>query len=120
MQESPRIPLNFVPEAVVQVLTWGAAPDQSPYSHKQIAEWCDRCWCAYLDEDAPAEIERLLPILTDVETQWDLILANSYTIEQLRSQSFESVQMPKEWFVKWLAQVRLGAVVPNLSFKRTS
>lgn len=88
------------------MLEWGANPDASPYSHKQIAEWCDRFWCQYLDVDAPPEIERLLPILTNVETQWDLYLANTYTLEQLRSQNFESERVPVEWFKKWLCQAK--------------
>jgi len=87
------------------MLAWGANPEASPYSHKQIAEWCDRFWCQYLDVDADPEIERLLPVLTDVETQWDLYLANTYTLEELRAKDFETEQMPKEWFNDWLRQL---------------
>lgn len=90
----------------MQVLAWGAAPDASPYSHKQIAEWCDAYWCEYIDVDASPEVERLLPILTDVETQWDLFLANTYSLEQLRTLSFEDVRVPSEWFADWLEQAR--------------
>jgi hypothetical protein len=42
-----------------------------------------------LDVDTDPEIEKLLPVLTDVETQWDLYLANTYTFEELRSRSLE-------------------------------
>lgn len=96
--------MPFTPESAIQMLEWGANPEQSPYSHRQIAEWCDRFWCQYLDINAPEEIERLLPILTDVETQWDLFLANTYTLEELRTQSFEQVRLPVAWFQKWLKQ----------------
>lgn len=102
------IQLPFTPEAVEQVLAWGAAPDVAPHSHKQIAEWCDAFWCQYLDSDAPEEIEGLLPILTDVETQWDLYLANTYSLDELRSNSFENEQMPTDWFEDWLMNVRSG------------
>ena len=98
--------LPFTPEAVTQVLVWGANPAKSPHSHKQIAEWCDRFWCKYIDVDPPPEIAKLLPILTDVETQWDLYLANTYSVEQLRTQSFEDIRLPIEWFREWLQQVR--------------
>ena len=98
--------LPFTPEAVIQVLEWGANPEQSPHSHKQIAEWCDRFWCQYIDVDAPPEIERLLPVLTDVETQWDLYLANTYQIEELRSRSFEDERLPIEWFQDLLSKVK--------------
>jgi hypothetical protein len=87
------------------MLAWGANPDSSPYSHKQIAEWCDRFWCKYLEIDVDAEIESLLPILAHVETQWDLYLVNTYSIEALQTKDFEQEQMPKEWFNEWLAQL---------------
>ena len=87
------------------MLEWGATPEASPYSHRQIAEWCDRFWCQYLDVDADPEIERLLPVLTDVEIQWDLYLANTYTLEELRTKDFEAEQMPNEWFNDWLRQL---------------
>ena len=54
--------------------------------------------------DAEPEIEKLLPILTDVETQWDLYLANTYSIDELRAGDFEKVQIPTEWFNDWLRQ----------------
>lgn len=100
------VKLPFTAAAVVQVLEWGAHPEQSPYSHKQIAMWCDRFWCHYIDVDASDEIERLLPIPTDVETQWDLYLANTYQIEELRVRSFEDELLPVEWFQDWLSKVR--------------
>ncbi len=100
------ITLPFTPEAVIQVLEWGAHPERSPHSHKQISEWCDRFWCQYIDVDAPPEIERLLPILTDVEAQWDLYLANTYQIEVLRSRSFEEERLPVVWFQDWLSKVK--------------
>ena len=106
MRRSPLIPLPFTAESVDQVLAWGACPDASPYSHKRIAEWCDAFWCEYLEVDAPTEIERLLPILTDVETQWDLYLANTYSLDELRTLSFESVRVPTAWFEDWRNQVK--------------
>jgi hypothetical protein len=96
------VALPFTPEAAIQVLHWGAHPDASPYSHKQIALWCDRFWCQYLDVDAPPEIEKILPILTDVETQWDLYLTNTYSLKELQSNTFEEVNLPVEWFQEWL------------------
>ncbi|NKI97841.1 hypothetical protein [Rhizobacter sp. SG703] len=96
------IQLPFTVESVAKVLAWGAAPDMAPHSHRQIAEWCDRFWCRHLDVDAPEEIERLLPILADVETQWDLYLANTYSLDELRTRSFENERMPTAWFEEWL------------------
>jgi len=96
--------MPFTSAAAIQMLKWGAEPSSSPYSHKQIAEWCDRFWSQHLDDDPPPDIERLLPVLTDVETQWDLFLANSYSLAELQSGDFEAVRMPTEWFLGWLKQ----------------
>lgn len=104
MQASPMIPIPFTRDSVLRVLNWGAHPDQSPYSHKQIAEWCDRFWCAFREIDAPPEIESLIPILADIDCQWDCYLANSYSIEELRSRSFEEECIPVEWFQEWLVE----------------
>ena len=111
MNQSQELPFPFNAESVLRLLEYGCAPESSPFSHKQIAEWCDRFWCQYLDVDAPPDIEPLLPLLTDVETQWDLYLANTFSVEQLQNNSFESVQLPKEWFEDWLSQAK--AFVPQ-------
>jgi len=105
MKTSPAIDLPYTKASFVQLLQQGARPDSSPFTHKQIAEWCDRFWCLYIDTEATAEVEPLLPILTDVETQWDLYLANTYTLEQLQSGSFEESRLPTDWFEDWLRQV---------------
>jgi hypothetical protein len=59
-----------------------------------------------MDVDAPPPIERLLPLLADVDAQWDLFLANTYSLEELRIQSFEGVRLPTEWFEEWLSKAR--------------
>jgi hypothetical protein len=74
MISSGKINLPFTRDSAELVLRYCAISDVSPYSHKEIAEWCDFFWRQYLDIDAEDEIEQLLPILTDVETQWDLYL----------------------------------------------
>ncbi len=104
MSEEPKMP--FTPEAFIQMLEWGATPELSPYTHKQIAEWCDRFWCQYLEADAPKEIKKILPILTGVETQWDLFLVNTYSTEELRTQNFDQVRLPIAWFHEWLIQAK--------------
>lgn len=40
----PEIEMPFTRKAAIQVLEWGANSDASPYSHKQIAAWCDKFW----------------------------------------------------------------------------
>jgi len=82
------VEIPFTKEATIQMLKWGAMPESYPYSYKAIAEWCDRFWCQYLEVDAEPEIEKLLPSLTEAETQWDLYLTNIYSIYELRSGNF--------------------------------
>jgi hypothetical protein len=48
----------------------------------------------------------LLPILTDIENQWDLYLANTYQIKELRSRSFEDERFPVDWFQDRLSKVK--------------
>jgi hypothetical protein len=102
---STAIDLPFEPESLRRVLKWGANPDQSDYTHQDIAHWCERFWNKYTDTGAPVESERLMPILADVETQWDLFLANSFTLQELQSLDFATVHLPSEWFNEWLRQL---------------
>ena len=105
MERSTPIELEFSKENFLVLLAHGAKPDESPYSHKQIAEWCEIFWNKYSDIEAPRDIEEIMPTLADVETQWDLYLANTYSPEELRKLSFESVKLPLEWFFNWAAEV---------------
>lgn len=107
MKTSPKkIPLPFTRDSVLQVLKFGASPASSPFTHWQIAEWCYEFWREYLEIDAPKEIEKLLPTLTDVDCQWDLYLANTYSLKDLSDRdSFDDVMLPTEWFETWLQQV---------------
>lgn len=57
-----------------------------------------------MDVDAGPAIERLMPILADVETQWDLFLANTHSFEELRAMSLDDVRLPVEWFEQWLRE----------------
>ena len=106
MKFSSAADLPFTPEAVAQMLTWGAYPDTSPYTHKQIAEWCDRFWCSYIELEPPPHIAPLLPVLADVEAQWDLRLQNTYPVEELIARDFENERMPTEWFKEWLQEIK--------------
>ena len=91
------IQLDFVPSNVKKVLSWGINPDSSPHSHQAIAGWCERFWNTYCDIDAPEEIDAVMPLLSDVETHWDIFVATNEN----------SRQMPVEWFQQWLSQINL-------------
>ncbi|MEI4969718.1 hypothetical protein ACK3Y1_12480 [Aeromonas caviae] len=89
------IQLAFTPDNVKQVLTWGAHPESAPHHHESIAHWCEAFWNKYADIDAPAEIDAVMPILAEVESNWDIHVALNK----------ESASMPAEWFVAWLSQL---------------
>lgn len=101
------IQLDFSVKNLVKLLSFGETPNESPFSHKQIAEWCEQFWNKYCDIDAPDEIEEIMPILADVETQWDLYLANTYSLEELKKRNFDNVTLPPEWFTQWLAELNV-------------
>lgn len=103
-KDSKKIELPFTPESALTVLRDGASCSQSAYRHKSIAEWCDAFWCAFMDVDAPHEIEVLLPILADVDCQWDLYLSNTYSVDELRTMSLDNVELPRAWFTEWLVE----------------
>jgi hypothetical protein len=105
MNPSSPMPLPYTPEAARLALRWGTNPDSAPYTHKQIAEWCERFWSKYVGVNVTPEIDELLQVLTDVDTQWELFLENSYTQEELRTKSFETVRMPEAWFSAWLQRL---------------
>ena len=101
MKLSETIKLEFSKDNLLLLLSYGQKTNKSPYSHKQIAEWCESFWNKYSDIDAPPEIEKVMPILADVETQWDLYLANTYSSSELKKLDFDSVNLPVDWFKNW-------------------
>lgn len=105
MESSKPIDLEYSKQSLVTLLAYGSKPDESPYTHKQIAEWSEKFWNKYSDVDAPDDIERIMPMLAEIETQWDLYLANIYSIEEIRQGDFEAVRLPIEWFEAWANEV---------------
>jgi hypothetical protein len=69
MTSSCEIQLPYTRESLVYLLACGAHPDTCPYSHRVIARWCELFWNQFCDVDASDEIERLMPVLADVENQ---------------------------------------------------
>ena len=105
MKLSEPINLEFTRENTIKLLLLGKVPSESPYSHKQIAEWCERFWNKYCEIDAPEEIEKIMPVLADIETQWELFLANTFELTELQNQDFSNVKLPTMWFTNWLNQI---------------
>lgn len=100
------IQLDFTVENPRTVLASGVEPKQSSYTHRDIADWCYGFWLAYYDIDAPDEIKRILPVLEDVDAQWDLYLSNTYGLEELQKLDFGLVRLPPEWFEDWIRKLQ--------------
>ena len=103
--ESHRIQLPFTTESARQVLRWGLEVSSASVTHQDIAHWCDRFCRTFRDVDATTEIESLLPTMTDVDCQWELYLANTYSLSQLQNLDFSKVELPRDWFSKWLSAI---------------
>ncbi len=102
---SKKIELPFTVESLRVVLTWGAALENSAFSHQDIAHWCDRFHMAMFDFDTDRTMDIATGVASDVDVQWDLFLANTYTSEQLRELDFSAVAIPVDWFLDWLSQL---------------
>ena len=89
------IDLSFTCDNVSEVLQWVLASKSAPHKNQAIAEGCGRSWNKCCDIDAPDEIECVMPVLADVETQWDLQIACD-------ERNFE---LPRHLFENWLAQI---------------
>ncbi|MCG7499392.1 hypothetical protein MHO82_21225 [Vibrio sp. Of7-15] len=105
MKHSKTIELEFNRDNLITLLEQGAGIRDQIFSHKQIADWCEVFWLQYSDVDAIDSIEKLMPVLADVETQWDLYLASTFTLEDLHTLDFERVALLQEWFKDWLGQL---------------
>lgn len=105
MTLSGAIELPFSRDSVIRVLSYGASPETSPYNHNQIAEWCNRFCYHYRNIDTKQAMEELLSVVFDVDVQWELYLVNIYSIDELRSKSFDDETMPLHWFRDWLKEV---------------
>lgn len=107
------IPLPFTQDSLQQILAWGEFPLTAPYTHQEIARWCDRMHMTYMDVDFGPELERAIRVVADVDCQWDLFLANTFTLQQLQDMDFSTVRMPTDWFVDWQKQLQSTECEPT-------
>ena len=56
----------------------------------------------HMDVELAPNLERAIRVVADVDCQWDLFLANTFTVQQLQCMNFSEISMPTEWFVDWL------------------
>jgi hypothetical protein len=70
----------------------------SKYTHQQICNWCDD----HFMNETKLDDEKLNDVLEDISAQWDLYLANTYSLKELQLLDFSNVKLPIEWFESWL------------------
>ncbi len=97
------LPLSI--ESLRALLTYGGSAD-SPFTHQQIKDWAFRFWWE-CNEGSLAEVDDAMLSLAadvayDVHAQWDLFLANTYSLAELQRLDFALVELPRAWFLEWL------------------
>ena len=90
------------------LLAAGASP-KPLYTHQQIKEWASRFWWekreGSLAEHNDPSLKGAIDLAQDVEMQWDMYLANTYSLQELQELDFSKVELPKGWFVDWLLRL---------------
>jgi hypothetical protein len=114
-KETPfeKLDLPFTIESLEKVLAHGT-DEHSPFSHQQIADWCFRFWwereegslSGILDD----ELDLAAGLALDVDAQWDMYLANEFTLGELQSMVFSKVTLPEEWFRNWEQELGTRAI----------
>lgn len=99
------IDLPFTVESLRSVLSLGISPNGEDYTHQEIAHWCDRFHMAMFDIETDRGMDIATGVAADVDAQWDMFLANTYTLEELQKLNFRQVNLPVEWFMDWLRQL---------------
>ena len=116
---APSIDLPFTLANLRALLIEGARSD-GRYTHQQVKTWADQFWWTQSEQvmfqegDVPAQIEAAADVAQEVEMQWDMYLANTYTLQQLQRLDFSQVRLPAEWFADWVARLN-ELVSPKVS-----
>ena len=95
------IDLPLTMASLKQLLDIGRDDTDSTYTHQQIAAWCEQYYDQYYKDPNIHDETPDFAIANDVHAQWQLSLANSYSLDELQSLDFSSVILPLEWFNDW-------------------
>tara|TARA_R110002095_G_scaffold215691_3_gene210613 strand:+ start:16238 stop:16627 length:390 start_codon:yes stop_codon:yes gene_type:complete len=98
------IDLPLTKESLVLVLRSAQDAAKSPYTHQEIAWWADNFHMAQFDNENQIEAA-VADVAFDLHIQWQMNLSNAYSLEELQNLDFSKVQLPAEWFSKWLKQL---------------
>ncbi|WP_214724572.1 hypothetical protein [Exiguobacterium sp. s143] len=81
-------------------------------THEELADWCYRYMTNLYQNDLyhiatdgrrsyPLS-EQATEVVNDIDAQWDLYLANSYSLNELQTIDLSTINLPREWLAKWL------------------
>ncbi|MFC5734670.1 hypothetical protein [Cytobacillus gottheilii] len=90
----------FSKENLVHLLK-GAINKPDQYTHQQICHWCEKQYMNYINEDKLGD-EKLYGILGDISAQWNLYLANTFSLKELQQLDYSEIKLPIKWFEDWL------------------
>ena len=98
--------LPYTSTSLHALLKIGQSPELNQYTHQQIARWCDLFVFHFFDDPAVRDRTIELEVAEDVSAQWDLTIANTFTLEECRNLNYAEFQLPFEWFTDWLEQLK--------------
>ena len=100
--KSNEINLEYSAENL-DALLQGLIQEKSIYTHEDFANWIYKFVISIIETfDKGNEIDsNLEDIVNDIDAQWELNLANSYTLEELKNMDFSTVKFPTEWLKNW-------------------
>ncbi|KOP28816.1 hypothetical protein ACV3PA_13010 [Exiguobacterium acetylicum] len=81
-------------------------------THEELADWCYRYMTDvyhndhyYIATDGRGSYplgKQAAEVVNDIDAQWDLYLANSYSLNELQTIDLATICLPREWLEKWL------------------
>jgi hypothetical protein len=57
------------------------------------------------EDDLDEKEEKALAVAKDIECQWDLYIVNSFSLKELKTLDQSKVDLPQDWFQKWLEEL---------------
>lgn len=97
----------FAPESLHELLAEGARGSLSRYTHFDIIDWAKR-YADELQKSAPLTGENLLywQVVDDMTIRWELYIASTYSIDEMKRFSHVDILLPKYYFENWLTCLR--------------
>lgn len=93
----------YEPDSLHKLLEEGSKGSLSRYTHSDIIDWA-RGYADTLQKMAPLEPD-LLPywqVADDMGLRWELYIASTYSIDDMKRFSQTDILLPKHYFHSWL------------------